>query len=167
MPDTAKYIVAKEDLERIALQRKEEERLDAMQPVERNLVDNKAELVGTYKNEGIRMYERSTGSLILTSFVYDGRLDEEAATQLAKLSNTSSGAITVFYSRTKKPRGLEILGNNPADTEYFKKNYFQDQEFIGNQVSVETHSFGKLEEATIEAAKTILENAQKRASKNL
>ena len=166
MPDTAKYVAANEDLERIALKRKEEERLDAMQPIERNLCQNGAKLAD-YTFDGIRKYERRIGGMILTSFVYDGRLDEEAVSQLAKLSNISSGII-VFYSRTKNPkRGPEIIGNNPADTKYFRENYFQSPEFTGNQVSVEVHSFGNLEETSIEAAKTILEKARKRAPQKL
>ncbi len=164
--DTAKYsLQKKEDLERIALKKKEVERVAALPPIERLLCMNGSKHIDTYAVDGIRMYERNisrhTESVAL---VYDGRLDEETASQLAAASKAHPGMITVFYTTTNTPsKSPGVRGFDPTDMNYFKESYL-GCENTGNQVSVEIQGFGKLEETVVEQAKTILENTRKRTS---
>jgi len=165
MPDTA-YVLKKENLERIALKRKEEERLAAMQPIEHLLCMNGAKHVDTYAIDGIRMYERTSGHTESVALVYDGRLDGMAALQVSSASRAHPGMITVFYTTKKNPKvgvGQEVRGFDPADMHYFRESYL-DSTDTGNQVSVEIQGFGKLEKTIVEQAKTILEKARQRTS---
>ena len=163
MRNTARYALPKaEDLERIALKKKEEERLAAMQPIERLICMNGSKQVDTYAVEGIRMYERQTGHTESFALVYDGRLDQETASQLSAASRAHPGMITVFYTTTNTPsKSPGVRGFDPSDMHYFKESYL-GCENTGNQVSVEVHGFGKLEKTVVEQAKTILENARKK-----
>lgn len=162
-PDTAKYALPKsKDLERIALERKEEARLAAMQPIERLLCMNGSKHVDTYAVDGIRMYERKTGHTESIALVYDGRLDDIAASQMSTASRAHPGMITVFYTTTKTPsKSPGVRGFDPSDMHYFRESYLEC-ETTGNQVSVEIQGFGTLEKTVVEQAKTILEKARKR-----
>ena len=169
MRNTARYALPKaEDLERIALKKKEEERVAALQPIERLLCLNGSKHVDTYAIDGIRMYERNvsrhTESVAL---VYDGRLDEETASQLSAASRSHPGMITVFYTTINTPsKSPGVRGFDPSDMHYFKESYL-GCENTGNQVSVEIHGFGTLEKTVVDQAKTILENARKRTSQKV
>ncbi len=162
--DTARYdLRKKENLERIALDRKEKERIAALPPIERNLCTNKAKPVDTYTFDGIRMYERKSGHTESVALVYDGRLDEETASQLAAASRVHPAMITVFYTPTKNPNSTDVRGFNPVDMDYFKTFYHENTN-TGNQFSVEIEGFGTLEKTVVDQARTILENARKRTS---
>ncbi len=155
-----------EDLERIALKKKEEEKIAAMLPVERIVYQNKSELVTTYSFDGIRLYEKRSQISEKASFVYDGRLDKEAASQLTELSRAHPGEINVFYSLTENPKAgknqsLGVRGCEPADAKFLRQNYLEN-EFTENQFSVDIQCIGKLEETLVEQVKSILETARKR-----
>lgn len=159
--DTSKYAL-KADLERIALKQKEEARLAEMQPIERLILLNGSKQNDTYAIDGIRMYERRSGHSESIALVYDGRLDDAAALQISTASREYPGMITVFYSTTETPsKRPGVRGFDPADMRMFKEAYLENKT-TGNQVSVEIHGFGTLEETAVEQAKTILENARKR-----
>jgi hypothetical protein len=162
MRNTARYTLQKaEDLERIALKRKEEQRLEAMQPIERLLCMNGSKHVDTYAVDGIRMYERKTAHTESIALVYDGRLYQETASQISAASRAHPGMITVFYTTTNTPgKNPGVRGFDPSDMHYFKESYLECEN-TGNQVSVEIQGFGKLEETVVNQAKNILEKARK------
>jgi hypothetical protein len=159
--DTSKYAL-KADLERIALKKKEEDRVAEMQPIERLILLNGSKQVAAYAIDGIRIYERKSGHSESVALVYDGRLDDEAALQISTTSKNYPGMITVFYTKIDTHGSRPgVRGLDPADIRFFKETYLEN-ETTGNQVSVEIHGFGELEKTVVEQAKTILENARKR-----
>lgn len=164
--DTARYkLIKREDQERIAELKRREKELAAMQPIERILCLNGLKLVDTYAFDGIRMYEKRSGHTESVTLVYDGRLDEEAAAQVAAASKDQPGMITVLYTQTINPKTrkgpAEIRGLVPSDMGHFRQSYLENTN-TGDQVAIEIQGFGKLEEKAVEQARIILEKARQR-----
>lgn len=145
---TNEYTPRNPDLARLKRLEDEAKRL-GLKPVEYNLFINGKELADSL--DGIRVYKQGSGQTAHSSaLVYDGHLDEEAASQIGDVSAKNPVHILVFYATGQKSvRGLQPKGD------YHKQ-------IANGQISVEIEGDGELVERAAKEIKSILEKARQR-----